>query len=556
MPVDADEDWLWEEVSAGMSSTTSPDSQAQRQRKRTEPTEHVDRAERTTSNAHTTPATSATHGVHAEPTALAAHSDPAEQPAKAHRFDWPEIFKHLLFALVCGVVGAAASILLCLFVGAMRKIFLAHTWLIWLLPVAGLLELLIYKMWKIPLGETTESVIAQMRHGHAIRALLAPGIFLTTGMSMLMGGSVGKEAGALQMGASLGSTIAKPFKLHDILRVDSHDAEERTMHSYAASVGMAATFSALFFAPLGSCMLVLELMRFKGLRYSFSMLVGCFTAFAIAHHFGIGDVIVTVPVPEFNWRAVGACLIIGIVCAVGGSIFALCIRLVQNATMQLLHNYYVWVVAGGLLMATLVSVFGWWKMTGSGGDLLNEILVTPSVSWDFAIKGLLTFICLGFWFKGGEIMPSLCIGGLLGGACFAMTGMGANVGVAVGALCFLAAFNRCPVSAFLLGCEIFGWGMAPFLALGVAVSFMFGYPTGMYGASIDLLLTSGWRKFVLRQHARAMANAADHDPDLFDFVMDATDAFKNATSRTRTIVDPWVASLASKHTPRSKHDSK
>ncbi len=46
-------------------------------------------------------------------------------------------------------------------------------------------------------------------------------------------------------------------------------------------------------------------------------------------------------------------------------------------------------------------------------------------------RGLLTFICLGFWFKGGEIMPSLCIGGLLGGACFAMTGSSPQMGVAV-----------------------------------------------------------------------------------------------------------------------------
>ena len=440
----------------------------------------------------------------------------------AARFDWRESFKHLLFAVVCGVAGGFGSILLCLFVDAMRSVFVRNTWLIWLLPVAGLLELLLYKMFRIPLGETTESVIARMRHGRTVRGLLAPGIFLTTGMSILAGGSVGKEAGALQMGASLGATIAKPFKLHDVLRVQEGAAEDRSMHSYAASMGMAATFSALFFAPLGSCMLVLEFMRFSELRYVASMLIGCFVAYFIARHFGIGDLICTVPIPEFTWRAVGICLVIGVACAVAGSIFALCIRLLQNTTMQIVRNYYLWVVVGGLIMATLVSVFGWWRLTGSGGEMLNHMLAQPNVSWDFAIKGLLTFICLGFWFKGGEIMPSLCIGGLLGGACFAMTGSSPQMGVAVGALCFLAAFNRCPVSAFLLGCEIFGWGMAPFLAVGVAVSFMFGYPAGMYGASIDLLMTSGWRKFVLRQHRRAMENAANHDPDLFDYVLSAT----------------------------------
>ena len=42
-------------------------------------------------------------------------------------------------------------------------------------------------------------------------------------MTILAGGSVGKEAGALQIGASLGTTIAKPFHLHNILRRENHD---------------------------------------------------------------------------------------------------------------------------------------------------------------------------------------------------------------------------------------------------------------------------------------------------------------------------------------------
>lgn len=90
---------------------------------------------------------------------------------------------------------------------------------------------------------------------------------------------------------------------------------------------------------------------------------------------------------EFTWRAVGICLVIGVACAVAGSIFALCIRLLQNTTMQIVRNYYLWVVVGGLIMATLVSVFGWWRLTGSGGEMLNHMLAQPNVSWDFAIKG-------------------------------------------------------------------------------------------------------------------------------------------------------------------------
>ena len=88
--------------------------------------------------------------------------------------------------------------------------------------------------------------------------------------------------------------------------------------------------------------------------------------------------------------------------------------------MRIRHNYFVWVIVGGLLFAVLVTVFGWWRFTGSGGEMLNDVLNMPDLSADFAIKMLLTVLCLGMWFKGGEIMPSFCIGGLLGSACFAI----------------------------------------------------------------------------------------------------------------------------------------
>ncbi|PKV03101.1 chloride channel protein [Bifidobacterium pseudolongum] len=440
-----------------------------------------------------------------------------EPPA---RFDWMQVVRHMLFACLCGVVCGFASIALCLFVGAARHLFERAPWLIWLLPVMGVLQLFMYKWWKLPLNLTTDAVIEKMRAGDHLSALLAPGILFSTGMTILAGGSVGKEAGALQIGASLGTTIARPFGLHNILRREHHD-DTPEVNRYIASTGMAAAFSALFFAPLGSCMLVLELMRFTQLQYVISMLVSCFIAFLISNHFGIGDVIGTVPVPVVSWRIIGVCIIIGIAAAVGGSVFAIAIRLLQALTMRIRRNYFVWVIAGGLLFAVLVSSLDWWRFTGSGGELLNMTLNMPDVSFDFAIKMLLTVICLGMWFKGGEIMPSFCIGGLLGAACFAMTGTDPLFGTALGSICFLAAFNRCPMSAVLLGCEIFGWGMFPFLAVGVAIAFLFGYPVGMYGASIDVLARSGWHRFFSNVRASVISNEVRDDAGFTDFVMAA-----------------------------------
>lgn len=133
----------------------------------------------------------------------------------------------------------------------------------------------------------------------------------------------------------------------------------------------------------------------------------------------------------------------------------------------------------------LITTFNWDAFTGTGGDNLARVLDGEFGPWDFLIKALLTLICLGFWFKGGEIMPSFCIGGLLGASTSYLTGGDPVFGAAIGVLAFFAAFSRCPLAAFLMGCEIFGWAAAPFLAIAILVSYMFGYPIGMYSEGID-----------------------------------------------------------------------
>ena len=462
-------------------------------------------------------------------------TDDDAQPAPAKwilRFNAGQAAQHLLYALVCGVLCGFGSIVLCLVVDGARHVFVRAPWLVWLLPVIGVVQLLLYRWWRLPLNLTTDGVIERMRAGHRISGLLAPGIFIANAMTILAGGSVGKEAGAMQLGASLGTTIGRPFRLHNVVRRPNHD-DTQDMHLYVAATGMAATFSALFFAPLGACMLVLELMRFAGLRYVCSMLVACFAGFVVARHFGIGDVITKVGVPQLDWHGVGMCVVIGIAAALFGSLFAIAIRLVQGVTTRIRRNYYLWVVVGGLVVAVLVTACGWTRFTGSGGVLLNDVLRTPDVSFDFLIKMLLTILCLGFWFKGGEIMPSLCLGGMIGSASFAMTGGDALFGAAVGSICFLAAFNRCPLSAFLLGCEIFGWAAAPFLAIGVCVAFMFGYPVGIYGSGIDVLARSGWKQFFHGLRRSALLDEREGDAGLADFAVAAGSAIQQVASTTQ-----------------------
>lgn len=375
---------------------------------------------------------------------------------------------------------------LCICVGFSFEAFGALPWLVWLLPVSGVLQVILYRAFRLSPGLTTDKVVRRIRGNRRVSFLLAPGILLGTCMSIVCGGSVGKEAGALQMGASLGNLVAKPFKLKRVF----HGGGDGTLDGYAGAVGMAACFSALFFAPLGSCLFVLELTRFKRgiVRHVPTLLVACFVAYGVACLTGIGDIITKVAVPDMAWPIVGQCIMVGVLTAVAGTLFAKAVSWVRALTLRAVRNYFVWVVTGGIIFALLMTVFGWQAFAGTGGDQLNAALQGRFGPWDFAIKMLLTLICLGFWLKGGEIMPSFCIGGLLGCASTFLTGGSAEFACAVGVVSFFAAFSRCPLAAILMGCEIFGWAMAPYLIIGAAVAFWVGSPVGMYGEGIDQMV--------------------------------------------------------------------
>lgn len=411
-----------------------------------------------------------------------------------------EALKHALFAVVMGVVGAFASILLCLTVDGAYSLFQQVPWAVWILPVFGLASLALYRAFGLPLDLTTHRVMNLMRQNKPISPFLAPGILLGTAASNLGGASVGKEAAALQMGASLGSLVARPFKLHSVYKKNVGES----MEGYAAATGMAAAFSALFFAPLGAAMFVMELARFKRSinKHIVSIVLACEVAFLIAHAIGIGDSIQGVPLPQASWELAGQCVIVGVVAAVVGGIFSSATDWLHDLTWKISKNCHVWVVVGGVLFACLVTFCGWDSFTGGGGDALKHALEGSCGPWDFAVKALLTVICLGFWFKGGEIMPALCVGGLLGASCTVMSGGDVGFGAAIGSMALFAGFTGCPLAAFLMGCEIFGWHFAPWLAIAIGVTALANPTMGMYGAGLDDAIRARWKPVLKGSYRR------------------------------------------------------
>ncbi len=102
-----------------------------------------------------------------------------------------QVLRHGVFAVAVGVVGAAASVVLCLVVGWAYDLVCAHGWLLYLLPIFAVASLLLYRALRLPLDTTTHTVINDICADRSISPALAPGILLGTALSILGGASVG-----------------------------------------------------------------------------------------------------------------------------------------------------------------------------------------------------------------------------------------------------------------------------------------------------------------------------------------------------------------------------
>ena len=213
----------------------------------------------------------------------------------------------LLLGVVLGLVGTGFYYTL-FYAGELRE---QYPWLTWLLPVAGLVIAALYYFFdKKPQTEEnkgTNMVLAAVNGGEEIPFRMTPLIFVSSAISHVFGASVGREGAALQMGASLGSTLSR------LLKFNEND------HKVLIMTGMSAAFAAIFGSPLTAAVFSMEVIS-VGVMY-YAALVPCtvsaLTALYIAKRLGVQyaqyhfDL-----VPSFGPLSAGKVMLLGILCAV------------------------------------------------------------------------------------------------------------------------------------------------------------------------------------------------------------------------------------------------
>lgn len=409
--------------------------------------------------------------------------------------------KWLLLAVftgaVCGVIGTAFH----LAVEWVTELRGAHLWLLWLLPVAGLAIVALYKGTKCE-GMGTNNVLRAVQSGESVSPWLVPAIFFGTVLTHLCGGSAGREGAALQMGGSIG------FQAATLLRLNEHD--RRT----ATACGMAAFFSALFGTPLSATLFAMMVVD-VGVVFSVTFVPG-FAAALIAY--GISTACGIAPTrfafaaaPELGIRTALQAAALGVLCAAAARLFCTVLHITEHAIPKRLPNPWVRAVIGGLVVVALSYLMGIGRYNGAGmGVITAAVEQGTALPWDFLCKILLTAITLASGFKGGEVVPSFYIGATFGCVAGPLLGLPAGFSAALGLVAVFCGATNTLIPSLLLAFELFGGAGLELIALGCGLCYMLSGRHGLYSSQTFLTeklrseYTTQWEERLHPHHAERL----------------------------------------------------
>jgi len=412
-----------------------------------------------------------------------------------NRFEHLFILSHLLrWTLLVIPVALLAGSLVALFLWLLEWAIhfrFAHAWLLYLLPVAGIVIYFLYKLW----GKGTEggnNLIMDEIHqpGGGVPFRMAPLVLITTVITHLFGGSAGREGTAVQIGGSVANFFATKFRLSpgDV--------------SMLLKAGVAAGFGAVFGTPITGAIFALEVLALGRIKHD--ALLPCFIASVLAnlvcsawgiHHTAYHIDFVSTGMKFFGHIDLDLGLLAKV--AVAGALFGLAGYAFAEVSHTIRNYSNRWIkikglipVIGGLSIIGLTWALGTedYLSLGVVGKTPQSVSIlscfhaggaTP-FSWFW--KLLFTAITLSMGFKGGEVTPLFFIGAALGNTLAVIGGAPVDLMAGLGFIAVFAGATNTPIACTIMGVELFGAGNVVYYAVACFTAYYFSGHTGIYHA--------------------------------------------------------------------------
>ena len=348
-----------------------------------------------------------------------------------------------------------------------------HTWLIFLLPLAGLATMAIYSLKNLRRNRGTNEIIEAVLEGSTVSSLVAPAMFLATALTHLCGGSAGREGAALQIGGSTASLLAKAFRI---------PKRERKVMVMA---GMSAVFAGLFGTPLTAMLFCME---FESVGTLFTpALMPCFlaayTASRVSSLMGVhAETFLLETATVLDLTVLLRYAVLAVLVALLGIAMCSLFHKAEHLAKHHLPNAWIRIAVGGALVTVMTLIVGDHRFNGAGMDMALKAVGGEADWYSFLVKMLFTAVTLAAGFKGGEIVPTFCVGATFGCLLGGLLGLEAGTAAAVGLIGLFCCVTNSPLASIVLSVEMFGGANLYLFAFVCVICFVLSGNSGLYAS--------------------------------------------------------------------------
>lgn len=378
----------------------------------------------------------------------------------------------VLVGLMGGLLGAGFHHALHFVTG----IRLQFGWLVLLLPLGGLLAVGWYRLLRLRNNRGTNEIIDAVLEGQPVNPLVVPGIFLSAAITHLFGGSAGREGAALQIGGSAASALGKLLGMKDRDR------------SLLVMSGMSAVFAGLFATPLTACLFVLEFVS-VGTILSPALLpcfLSSFVASKVSGLFGVHaeGIALTQQMP-INMDSIWRYALLAAAVSVLGIAMCYLFHKAEHLAKHHIKNDWLRIAIGGAVIAGLTALVSDQRFNGAGMDMALKAVEGEAAPHSFLLKLLFTAVTLAAGFKGGEIVPTFCIGATFGCWLGGLLGLNPGMAAALGLIGLFCSATNSPLASIVLSIEMFGGTNLYLFAFVCVICFVLSGKSGLYSSQVQ-----------------------------------------------------------------------
>jgi H+/Cl- antiporter ClcA len=386
-----------------------------------------------------------------------------------------------IYILVGGIVGSATAF----FLQSLDYVTLLrtnHIWVVYFLPMAGLLIGLLYYYYGDAANKGNNLLIEthqSLENGETSKPIsfkMAPMVFISTLLTHIAGGSAGREGTAVQMGGTIADQFTAIFKINT--------AERKTI----LIIGISSGFAAVFGTPLAGAIFALEILSITNTKKN-QLAASLFVAY-IAHYsclaWQVKHTIYSIPnIPAISMTTLAWTIVAGIIFGLTAFTFTSTGKLFENIFNKIkfapLRPFI-----GGIIIALFIVVFNSTKYIGLGIPTIQDAFINNTGQFDFAIKLILTSFTLSAGFKGGEVTPLFFIGATLGNILIWFIPLPMALLAGMGFVAVFSGATNCVYTSIALGLELFGMQAGVYIGLASIAAYFTSGPNGIYSAQLKV----------------------------------------------------------------------